>query len=655
MTQIAATLPSANGSALNPSGAFEPGQSNTVPSNTTTTRKILEPKRLARLATLGFQKMHHFRKARMAMMTQYVGRFYSSRSASGEDRAFPLNLMHQAVTTIVPNLVYSDPKSDINAEFMEYKDYAEISQLALNYLVDKIELRHTLRKVITDAIFLAGFLKCGLAVSGQYLEVGGFLHDLGQPYCDRVDPDDMVLDPIARQWEEQRFVGNRFRADLQTLQDSGMYDADKLGKLSSRYAGIIMQNEASTLSNVPGLYESDSLVPAADLVELWIPSEKLIVTLPWLPGNIVGDEFLNVVEYEGPDKGPYSMLGFAFVPDNILPVAPAMIWHDLHMMVNKVARKAARQAERQKSVLAYESSAWQDAQEVVDSDDGESVRVDQIDAIKEISYGGTVDNNYKYLDWAQHKFAEMSMNSDMLAGQQGTDNTATQAEIRQTNSSVRLGDMQGIVYQFTAEAMKQLFYFLHTDPLIELPLTRRVKGLDQQAFYTPEMRRGEWIDYNIKVRPYSMARQDPNTKIRRLMEFSSNVIPALVQAFQMLGPVFNIEAAINLIGREMGIEELDEIINSPALHAQLEMLQGTTAMVVPPDQKPQQMSQLAMMLRQTGIGGMGGIGNMGGMGGPPMGGVRPQQPNPRAGMAAGIGPGQERNQRRQDGAPQPRG
>lgn len=603
--------------------------------------QLLDPVKLARLVKLGFDKMSAFRDSRMKLMTQYVGRFYGGGKDIEEARAFPINMIHQAVTTLVPNLVYRDPKAELVTNYMAYRQYASIAELALNHLIREIDLRMTLRKAITDAIFLAGFLKVGLAVSGRTLDVEGTLRDIGQPYCDRVDPDDMVLDPVARQWEEQRFVGNRFRADLETLQDAGMYDPDLLSRLASRYDDMGGRSQAGSLSG-GNRQEADSVTKAVDLVELWLPGPNLVVTMPWLPGGEVGGEFLREpMPYEGPERGPYHMLGFAFVPDNILPVAPAMVMYDLHIMANRIARKAARQAERQKSILAYESSAWQDAQEIADSDDGETVQVDKIDGIKEVSYGGVSADCYQYIQWAKNQFSEMSMNVDLLSGAATGEATATQAEMVQANTTVRLADMQGMVYDFCGDAMKALFFYLHTDPLIELPLVKRVSGVDQQVTYTPEMREGDWLDYTIKVRPYSMARQDPNMEVRRLMELCGNVIPALAQTRQLLGPAFNIESALSIIGRRMGIEELDEIINSAVLNMQLQQTQQLLEAGVPMSPK------VAMTM-------MGTQGFTGGPGGPNLldltGGGRPVQPNPYARVAPGITPDTERNVRRQQTA-----
>lgn len=599
---------------------------------------LRRPQNLARLASLGFKKMHSFRRARISLLKQYTGRLYGTKDMIGEyssglgGMTSPINLIYQAVTTLVPNLVYNNPKARIKSRFLAYREYAGISELAMNHLIQEVHLRDTMRKVITDAIFMAGFVKVGLGISGQTLDIDGFWHDIGQPYCDRVDGDDMVLDPLSREWEEQRIIGNRFRADLEPLQESGLYDPDDLRQLASRYSMAGLKESASSLSGQNTAQEADAVTGAIDLVDLWLPDDNTIVTMPWQPDNSVAPTILREVEYEGPEAGPYRMLGFAMVPDNIMPVAPASMWNDLGVMANRIASKIGQQSEREKSVLAYESTAWQDAQGVVEADDGESVRVDNIDGIKEVHYGGVQKEGYMYLEWIKNQFSDMAMNIDLLSGTTTGEPTATQAEMLQANTTVRLSDMQEIVYNFTGELMTTLFFFLHTDPLIELPLVKRSQGEDSQVFYTPEMREGDWMDYNISVQPYSMARQDPNVKIRRLLEFSGNVIPALAGAAQMLGPAFNLEAAITLIGREMGIEELDEIINSPALQMQMQNMQSLLEMGVPLDPGVIQ----TMMGNQSGAAAGGG--------------ARPQQPNPRAALQGGITTGVETNMRRQDTA-----
>jgi hypothetical protein len=592
--------------------------------------KLFDPKRIARLGSLGIEKMGNSVKGYVQLLHTYAGRFASAGRDLDGVKADPINLIAQATMTLVPNLAFHNPKADVGTEFLPYRPYSQILELAINHLIREIDLRGSLRMMITDAIFMAGFAKVGLGSSSQTVDLDGVLVDPSQAYADRVAPEDMILDPIARAWLQQRIIGNRFTVPREVLLDSKLIKADDVQQLSSRYEDN-SYNEAAALSENPSslFNRSNAQHDLVDLVEIWIPEEGVIVTMPWRPGKQIGEKFLRTVDYEGPERGPYSMLGFAYLPDNILPIAPAGLWYDLHSLINRTARKMGRQADRMKRILAYTGRSWEDAQQISDSTDGETLRVDDIDGIKEIQFGGVSDDAYQYVGWAKQLFSEMAMNVDLLSGSGTGEPTATQAEMVQANTSVRLADMQTLVYDFAGGIMEHLGFFLHTDPLIDLPLVKRTEGVDEQVFYTPEMREGDWLDYFIKVRPYSMARQDPNLKIRRMLELCANVIPALAQSMQILGPAFKLESALNLIGREMGIDELDELIDSAALRTMLDQMKAMIEAGVPINEK------VANFL----AGGQGG-----GQGG---GGGRPQQPNPMGQMTPGMTPQTETNQARQ--------
>lgn len=523
--------------------------------------QTLTPQKLSKMIDVGFEKNNHLRKARAKFISQYVGRFYAkSKPGDAEERkASPINLIYQAVTTMVPNLVYRDPKFKVRSQTLAYRGYADMLELATNHLSDVLQLRKELRMVIVDALFMAGFMKTGLATSGQFITIADQDIAIGEPFAERVDPDDMILDPLAKSWDEQLFVGNRFRVLRQDLLDSGLYDSDLIKQMGSRTDNK-RSFEVQYLSGDKSSELRDEM-DFVDLVEIYIPRDQRVVTMPWVKGQI-SSEFLRDVDWSGPSTGPYHMLGFNFVPDNLMPIAPVSLWYDLHVMGNRIARKIARQADRMKRVLAYEGSAIQDADNIADADDGEAVRVQNLGAIKEVNYGGTTDEAYKFMEWTKAQFSDVSNNLDLTSGQDAGAPTATQSEMLQSNSGVRLRDLQNMVYDFTREVGKDLAFFLHTDPLIELPLIKRVQGQDTQVTYTPEMRQGEFLSYMMAVEPESMAQPDPNMKVQHLLQFATSVIPAAAQAAQLLGPGFKVGAFIERIANEIGIEEIDEILDA---------------------------------------------------------------------------------------------
>jgi hypothetical protein len=60
-----------------------------------------------------------------------------------------------------------------------------------------------------------------------------------------------------------------------------------------------------------------------------------------------------------------------------------------------------------------------------------------------------------------------------------------------------------------------------------------------------------------------MSKPDPNMKVQHLLQFATSVIPAAAQAVQVLGPAFKIQAFLERIAAEIGLEEFDEIIDAP--------------------------------------------------------------------------------------------
>lgn len=586
----------------------------------------LTPQNLSKATEASFHKFAHFRNARLKFLSQMVGRFYKQAAIPTDEsrKAAPINLLYSAVGTLIPNLVYANPKARTTTNLLAYRDYADLLGLGLDYTIEKIKLRETIRKAILDAIFMAGFVKTGLAAGEEYLAIEDATVEIGRPFADRIDPDDIVLDPLAKDWREQKMIGNRYRVDVDVLADTGLYDADELMKLSDRDANL--EAQAAKMSGDESSFLSD-VARHVDLVDIYIPRDKIIATIPYMPGGGIADKFLRIAEYAGPDEGPYHMLGFTPVSDNILPVAPAGIWYDLHILGNRIARKLARQAERLKQIVAYEHSAGEDMQQIIDADDGETVKVDDVDKIKEVQFGGAAKESYEWMSWVKTHFSEQAGSIDTLGGQGDTAPTLGQAEMLQANSSVRLADMQNMVYQFTSDITKNIGFYLHTDPLIELPLAKRVNGSETQVYLTPEARVGDWYDFNIEVKPYSMARMDPNTSVRRKLEFATNVIPAAAQAMALMGPGFLVGPFLKRMAQEVGIDDADEFINDAAFQ--------------------QWVLQKAMM--DTGDPGKAQSTGMMPPGMPMPGQVQPNQPVPTAtGPNGGVSPTQETNAARQE-------
>ncbi len=97
------------------------------------------------------------------------------------------------------------------------------------------------------------------------------------------------------------------------------------------------------------------------------------------------------------------------------------------------------------------------------------------DGAKIFSFGGQERSNEAHIAQLSHWFNLATGNTEQLGGYKSDANTATQANILQGNASVRIEDMRDLVYIGTRKIHEKLAWYLHTDPLIHLPLIRQVE------------------------------------------------------------------------------------------------------------------------------------------------------------------------------------
>jgi len=327
-----------------------------------------------------------------------------------------------------------------------------------------------------------------------------------------------------------------------------------------------------------------------DVVEIWVPNANALVTVPG--SRTTFDEYLRIADYYGPEEGPYTYLKLTPpVPDNPIPVAPVSMWNDLHMLANRMALKIVEQAERQKDVLGYKPSAADDAQEIIDAEDGDSIKLNDPKGAAMFSFGGQQRSNEAHIQQLMLWFNLMSGNTEALGGLRESSATATQAQILAANQSIGIGDMKDITYEAVAEEARKRAWYLHTDPLIEIPLIRRrqvpaefaqgptgpqmvqpAQSIEEQVILTPEARRGDFLDFHFSIQPKSMSRLDPHLRLQRCMEFGIKMIPAAATAMQIcmqMGIPFSFQKFVIRMAKEADIEWMDEVFYDPEFQMQM--------------------------------------------------------------------------------------
>lgn len=551
------------------------------------------PKKMQKAVEDGFKRLENFRSARMMFLRQFVGQYYDAEK--GLIGTEPLNLIFNAIRVLLPNLVFNFPVHQVESRFLAYRGYGDMVGSALSQQDKQMKITEIYRRWIVDSLFTIGILKTGICDSGTAIQFDEDDRiDPGTIYTANVDFDNFVCDPNCRNLEEALFVGDRMRVPRSVLLESGLYNNAILERLPAAGSDPSGRDGVDTLS-AKGISFEDTgrLEDEVEICELWVPRAKAIVTVPAC--GYTADDYLRIADAYTPDDGPYTYLRMTPpVPNNPFPIATVGIWYDLHVMANKMAKKIMEQADRQKDIIGYRSQAADDAQSALDASDGEAIAMDDPDGVQTFSFGGQKNSNESHLNSLQMWFNMMAGNPEGMAGLSMNAKSATEANMLQANAQTSLEDMKDLVYAASATEARKRFWYLHVDPLLEVPLVRRVqqpaqyvqtpmgpqmvapaKRMEIQVMLTPEARCGDFIDFTFTIQPESMSRIDSEKKLARAMEFAVKILPAAAQAAQtcmVMGVPFSFPRFAERMAKDAGITWMDEVFDDPELQQKMAMM-----------------------------------------------------------------------------------
>lgn len=535
---------------------------------------IVNPRKFALAVKQGFNRMKYYRRSRAMFIKAYVGQYYAKKFGLVGDE--PINLIFHTIRAMVPSVVMRTPVNKVDTEIMPYRDYAFMLSLALNWLDKKLDFKNILRYGIVDAMFGFAIFKTGLANSGNLINFGDVLLDEGQVYVDNVSVDDYVFDPSTKMLKKPIFEGDKNRVPRRLLLDNNSFDHDLVMSLPrSRHPDAAKKTEALTQSGMSNqeIYELQDFV---DVVELYIPEANALATIAD-PEQMIMDDYLSLREFYGPDEGPYTKLALTQpVPDNPFPLAPVSIWYDMHHIANKVMKKMMLKANRQKDVGIVDPMGADEGEDIRTAEDGDMV-IGNPDTVKIVSYGGVKPEDDAVLGVLKDWYNYISGNPDQMAGVVPGAKTATGQSILQSNMNVGLDDLRDMVYDCGANLNKKMAWYLHTDPLIELPFTHRKAGGENiQLTLTPEQRRGDFLDFNFSLKQRSMTRLSPEVRAKRIQEFATNAVQSLAMAAQVcmqMGVQFNFSEALKDVADEMGIlEEIQDWFIDPTFMQRMQLM-----------------------------------------------------------------------------------
>ena len=513
--------------------------------------------RLAKAIKTSRRSLRPFRRKRSKMVADYVGSHYG---AGGPDRENVMNLMYQTADTYVQALSANRPRVLISNKHNDLSWFSHHFEVALNNLIAEIKLEEVLRRAVLEAFFCIGIVKVHNVDAGLIqLDGEDEWLDPGKPYADLVSLDDWFYDIRATSWRKVKFCGNRYRIPYEKFMRDDSLDKkirEDIKPTSRHTYDVNLEGDNPVRDMLEEESDKDDFEEMVMLQDIWIPEEKQIITI----AEDHHKKPLRVLDWDGPEGGPYHIRSFSDVPDHVMPLSPAMTLKPLADMINGLLRKQRRQAQRQKDIPFYQSGSHDDAKRLQRAEDGQWTRVDNPDSVNVLKMGGVDQGNLAFRMSMQEVYDRMAGNLQAMAGLGPQADTLGQDRLIHSQVSKRQANMQYKVVRFTEEICRDLGWLLWTDEILEIPGVTEVAGLEVDSTWMPEVREGDWFDYNFKVEPFSMQYKSPSERAASLTQFISQIAMPMFPMMQEYGGNIDIQELIEIYADLMDMPRLRQVI-----------------------------------------------------------------------------------------------
>ena len=529
--------------------------------------------RLSEAITYSRRRMQPFRENRLKAIRQYVGSNYSDNGSS--DR-IPVNLLEMAVNIYRRQVAANRPQVLVQTKDPNLMAEASDLEAVINHTLDEVDFEKTLHRWVLDAMFGLGVTKVGLS-PGRVGEINGFRHDAGQVFCDNVDFEDFVFDMTARRWDQIQFCGNRYCLPYEAVKDMKMFGNKDLQP--QPYVSNTNEQGDERVSALQTSGESigvEQYMPMVELWDIWLPYENVVVTMQAdsHAGGFSNNEPLSIIDWSGPEVGPYHLLSYVDVPGNIMPLSPAGLLVDMHELVNRLFRKLGRQAERQKTVTVVAGGAEEDGRRVVNSNDGDTILSDRPESTREMKFGGVDSPSLAFMIQLKDLFSYLGGNLDSLGGLAPSAKSGKHDQLLQQSASMRVADMQSRTTDAVAKVIESMTDYIFYDPIPSERVYKKIPNTDMnvKVDFDPEIREGDLLDYAIDIAPYSLQSRSPGEKLNSLMEMMNQVVIPMAPQLQQRGVVPDLERFLEIAAKYSHTEELAEVLRI-AQYKEMEMMQ----------------------------------------------------------------------------------
>lgn len=522
-------------------------------------------KRLHDQIAMAEKEMEKFREQNKQRQALYSGHGYGTNE---EEVDTPLNVYNLALRIYQRRLISGDPRVNIRSRSPKSRTEAYELSLACEQLFREINLKDSMKEVVHQGLESVGIVKVAVTPRGMH-EAKGFLHDAEQPFCDPVLLENFAYDTNAKRWEQIDWCGDRYQLPLDDLLDNPMWDQAVVATMDtkeSRQDEDLRQSPGEESVQRMGVRDSvfrDDLRQYVTVWDIWLPREGLLITIPDGKGQP-----LRVVEWDGPENGPYHLLCFNPIPGNIMPVSPGGHLESLAKLLNRAIRKLGNQLDRQKtnSTITPAAANAGDDKTIQDCQDGDVLQLMDPKNTGEIRSGGIDQQSYAFTQGLISLFSWLGGNLDSLGGLASNADTASQQEMELSGANGLMDELADKFTGFLHRVTTDLAWYIYSDPVGTRRLVKRLEGTDWEVpvKWGPERRTRDFFLFEFEVDPFSVHTRTPEQRLRMIMDLipRATQIAQAKMLFAQVGDELDTEAMWRLITRYTGLSELSELIRS---------------------------------------------------------------------------------------------
>jgi hypothetical protein len=472
----------------------------------------IERERLHRVVQGHYRALEPFRKLVRELVIEFAGSNYGATTGGGPRYQTMIPLVQQMIDAYQMALVANRPRVMCGTPHQELQWFARKFEVAINNLIKEIGLEYTLRSAVLDALFGLGIIKTHMADAGEVQIEADLWMDPGQPFASNVSLDNFVYDMGATKFSMCKFAGDAYRIAHADLQNPDIYDqeATKEIKPSSKFG-----TDQDRLERISRGWEvdQDELEPMVDLIDIWVSRDQMIYTFE-LDRNASlftpRGKCIAKMPWTGPEHGPYHLLSFNDVPENIMPTSVIANLSELSRVVNTIMRKQSRRAKNQKTVTTFTPAVADGIAKVTRAGDDAVVELLDPKQVGQVKMGGVDAANAQFMTQTMEIFNQQAGNLTALLGLGAQADTVGQEELIHGSVGKKVAQMQSRVVDFSCRVVHDLAHLLWLDKYKTIPGEIPIPGSDMPGFeanWSPEERLGRFLQYQFDVDIYSLDRK----------------------------------------------------------------------------------------------------------------------------------------------------